>query len=330
MATNDFLPFATAGGANVLPQSEWNALAARLSGYTAGVASSAQVNKGLRQGSVAAAMLGQFIVNRAGLDALDDGSVTNLLAAFEAAYRKQATNYVATVGGTANALTVTLDPAPAAWSDLAGAPLRLRITTTNTSTAVTFSPNGLAAKAVAYNDGSLPQPGDLIGIVEAAYNPTADVVQIVSFSRSASLNTKRSQITAERGSSSQLTGDNIITRVTNYGAITPAFQGGSSFAAGVLTIGPADGGLWFLSGYCRQEFSTASGQAVYLYRNNSIVLASDGGPAAGGAASKVHSNAARVVSLAAGDTVDMRLIQTTGADFTFNDLYSFSAVRIGA
>ncbi|HHS0916091.1 TPA: gp53-like domain-containing protein, partial [Salmonella enterica subsp. enterica] len=49
MAKNDFKPFATGKGANVTSQPDWEALPALLSGFTAGKASSAQVNKALRQ-----------------------------------------------------------------------------------------------------------------------------------------------------------------------------------------------------------------------------------------------------------------------------------------
>ncbi|QEL21720.1 hypothetical protein FQV39_03350 [Bosea sp. F3-2] len=75
MLTNDFLPFAAAGGANVLAQADWLALAARLSGYTAGVVNSAQINKGLRQTAAVAAAFGQFLNDYGGLDALDDGNI---------------------------------------------------------------------------------------------------------------------------------------------------------------------------------------------------------------------------------------------------------------
>jgi len=242
--------------------------------------------------------------------------------------QRQPGNY-AVAGGTANSLTATLDPAPANWADLDGVPLRILLSSPNTG-AATLAITGLATgKPIVYNDGSAPQPGDLTGLVEVIYRAALDKLQITSFSRSSALNTQRSQLTTDRGAALQLTGTDVITRVTNYGAVYSSFQGGSTFSGGVLTIGAADAGLWFVAGHCRQPSPNASGQAVYLYRNGTQVLASDGGPAFA-AGSIVHSNAARVVQLAAGDTVEMRLVQTTGADFTFNDIYSFSAVRLGA
>lgn len=82
MATNDFKPFATGAGANVLSQDEWANLPAILTGFQSGKAASAQVNKALRQSSVMASMLGKFIVDYGGKNALDDGDIANLEAAF--------------------------------------------------------------------------------------------------------------------------------------------------------------------------------------------------------------------------------------------------------
>lgn len=84
MATNNFKPFATGSGANVTAQSDYEALAALLSGFQSGKASSAQINKALRQGTVMAAMLGAFLNDR-GLDAKDDGNISTLLANFKSA-----------------------------------------------------------------------------------------------------------------------------------------------------------------------------------------------------------------------------------------------------
>jgi hypothetical protein len=80
MATNDFLPFATAAGANVLSQSAYAALTAIANGYTAGVAQSNALNKTWRQSSIMAAVLAQFIADRTGVNSVDDGTTATLLA----------------------------------------------------------------------------------------------------------------------------------------------------------------------------------------------------------------------------------------------------------
>jgi hypothetical protein len=84
MATNNFKPFAVGAGANVTAQADYEALAALVSGFTAGKASSAQVNKARRQSTALASVLAQFIANTTGNDVLDDGNTaivpTNLIA----------------------------------------------------------------------------------------------------------------------------------------------------------------------------------------------------------------------------------------------------------
>lgn len=81
MATNNFKAFALDPNANVTSQADWETLPALLSGFTAGKASSAQVNKAIRQSTTIAALVGQFIAN-AGADALDNADVNGLVTKF--------------------------------------------------------------------------------------------------------------------------------------------------------------------------------------------------------------------------------------------------------
>ena len=94
MATNDFKPFATGAGANVMTQADWEALPALLTGFQSGKASSAQVNKAIRQASFVAAALAQFISTKSGQNILDDGDlagfVTKLTSGFAAQYLSRA------------------------------------------------------------------------------------------------------------------------------------------------------------------------------------------------------------------------------------------------
>lgn len=78
------------------------------------------------------------------------------------AIRSQGLNFVPTIGGTANALTATLDPAPADWAALTGTPFRFVVGTTNTG-AATLNLNGLGAKDIVYpGDNSPLLAGELI------------------------------------------------------------------------------------------------------------------------------------------------------------------------
>ena len=88
MAINNFKPFATAANANVMAQADWEALPALLSGFMAGKASSAQVNKAIRQASFIAAALAQYTANKSGLDVLDDGDLNGFVSKMGTAFGK--------------------------------------------------------------------------------------------------------------------------------------------------------------------------------------------------------------------------------------------------
>ena len=86
MAQNDFKSFAIGAGANVTPQADWEALASLVTGFQSGTASSAQINKAIRQASFIAAALAQYTSDKTGGDVLDDGDqaafITKMAAAF--------------------------------------------------------------------------------------------------------------------------------------------------------------------------------------------------------------------------------------------------------
>lgn len=85
MAENNFKPFAVGAGANVLTQTEWEALVALSTGFTAGIARSGEVNKALRQATVMASVLAQYIADTSDSDVLDDGDVSALVVKLKTA-----------------------------------------------------------------------------------------------------------------------------------------------------------------------------------------------------------------------------------------------------
>ncbi|ENE2373314.1 TPA: phage tail protein, partial [Klebsiella aerogenes] len=85
MATNDFLSFATGSNANVTPQSDWKTLPAVTSGFTSGKASSAQVNKAIRQATFIASGLAQFVSDTLLQDILDNGNSAAFVTALKQA-----------------------------------------------------------------------------------------------------------------------------------------------------------------------------------------------------------------------------------------------------
>ncbi|KFK92014.1 MULTISPECIES: glycine-rich domain-containing protein [unclassified Serratia (in: enterobacteria)] len=90
MAKNEFLPFGTGANANVLSNADYQALAARVSGFSSGVAKSEELNTAWRQASVMAAVLGQFIADKSGNDVLDNGNLVTLQNSLLAALSAQA------------------------------------------------------------------------------------------------------------------------------------------------------------------------------------------------------------------------------------------------
>ena len=98
---NEFLAFATGAGAQVLSPTDYAAMPARVKGFVEGPADEFQVNTVWRQSSEISAIIGQFIVDLANVDALDNGDTTTLLANFKAAINAAAASQIPSIGGTA-------------------------------------------------------------------------------------------------------------------------------------------------------------------------------------------------------------------------------------
>jgi len=99
---NNFLPFATGGGANVEPQSSYAADPLLPIGNQPGVAVSALNNKALRQGTVIASQIAQFMANKTGTDLLDDGNMVKLLAQMFATFDRTTPVVTSHLSGSGN------------------------------------------------------------------------------------------------------------------------------------------------------------------------------------------------------------------------------------
>lgn len=80
MATSDFLVVAPGPAPNIASQATYAADPIVTTGNVSGVAKSAIINKALRQGTVMAAVLAQFIADKTGANSVDDGTTPTLLA----------------------------------------------------------------------------------------------------------------------------------------------------------------------------------------------------------------------------------------------------------
>lgn len=94
MAKNEFLPFATADGANVLSAEDYQTLRSRSNGFSAGVARSQELNTVWRQASVIAHVVAQFIADTNNSDVADDGDLDKLQAGLIQALSKNVNNTV--------------------------------------------------------------------------------------------------------------------------------------------------------------------------------------------------------------------------------------------
>lgn len=147
MPTNDFLAFAVGVGANVDTQAAYAARTSIISlGQQSGVVPSVLLNKINRQGSVIANVVAQYICDQSGLDALDNGAPSTLLAnlktAIAAQIDAQSGNYAIDTG-TANAYVVALSPPITTWPD--GLTFRFRVTHANTGASTINAGPGVVA-----------------------------------------------------------------------------------------------------------------------------------------------------------------------------------------
>ena len=144
----DFLPFATGAGANVLSQAVYAALSSVATGYQSGVAQSAALNKTWRQSSIMAAVVAQFIVNQTGQPAIDDGTMATLLGNLATAIAVSARqNPVLADTGAANTYAVANLSAFTAYPTVSGLIIDVSIANANTG-ASTLNVDGLGIKPI--------------------------------------------------------------------------------------------------------------------------------------------------------------------------------------
>jgi len=183
MATNDFQVFAGGSGANVLSQSDWLALAALGSGFSAGVAQSAACNKAWRQSSTMAAVLAQLIVDITGQNATDDGTTSTLLANLKSAIRAQS---LGVVGSTRN-LVMSIAAASASGSLSADEIVvetalgGLRYCLTNFNKTINLATTG----AGGMDTGTAPVSGFVA--LYAIYNPSTQIAALLATNATSSL-----------------------------------------------------------------------------------------------------------------------------------------------
>lgn len=86
MSINNFKPFAIAAGSRVMTQATWETEDALIYGFPAGILTKERLNKAIRQPSMIAAAIAQYVVNRTGSDVLDDGDLSGLITKMTSAF----------------------------------------------------------------------------------------------------------------------------------------------------------------------------------------------------------------------------------------------------
>ena len=160
MATNEILQFAeTDTGTNLLTQAEYLADAQRPIGNQPGVARSKLVNKALRQSSLIAAAVAQFIADNQANNVVDTATPANIADWIGAAVRSIGIP-TAVAGGTADAITADFTPNVALTN---GTTVIVRAGAANTTTTPTFAPDGLTAKTIVKGNNLALAAGDIAG-----------------------------------------------------------------------------------------------------------------------------------------------------------------------
>jgi hypothetical protein len=230
-----------------------------------------------------------------------------------------------TAGGTANALTVMLDPVPAAFASTAGLVLRIETGATNTgATTLNIGVGGNVAivdadTGGALKGGELPLIAVLIsnGTVWRLLNRTADTtVRDALFPYFSILNSANfsSSVGVETGFT------NWALPVGNA-----AIAAGFNTANSQFTVPAGMGGLWYFQAYANSLTSLsvpASGHGMRLRKNGTLIGAGSSPPS-----SIIQCVAMAMVPAAAGDVVQMlNLADNSGMALSY---FFFTAVRLG-
>jgi hypothetical protein len=240
--------------------------------------------------------------------------------------RSQAYNYRG-AAGTADAITIALDPAPAALAELLGVPLRILTGASANSAAVTLSVNGLAATAVRGADNLELLANELPAntIFEVAYNGA--FFQIINRPVPAAQKAPAAFImTPSSGQSIAASTQTVVNWFTPINNDTLD----STLAANQVTIGPKDAGWWVLVGKLFYDFP-ASGvmySNVIIERNGSEISA---GNAPGTTSVRARPQATAIYKFVAGDVVRLTTATDTARNLTITGGSSiFAGFKIGA
>ncbi len=158
---NEFRPFATAEGAHVIDQAEYEKADFLKTGFKKGLARSSEINKALRQSASVASAVAQFTMEKSGQDVLDNGDTGLLKTLFETALKNVSSLLIAEARGTENALEAVFEQTVEALTP--GLLVHVRAIERNTEVMPTLKMNGLAAKGIVKGNNLPLLAGDIAG-----------------------------------------------------------------------------------------------------------------------------------------------------------------------
>lgn len=270
---------------------------------------------------------------------------TDKLLDLARAIRSQRMNYF-TAGGTANALTITPNPAFADYADMVGVPIRIKPGAANTG-AATMNVNGLGAKAIHNPDGTAIAPGRLFGIIELVYTGTDFI--ITSTPGPATQNEVDAGIDAgkfltpatakaavrffdSKMTASQSLPNNTMTTPAIDAPIENGLIDSTTFSTSKITVGARDAGVWVVMAYI-QYTGTGNNKSLRIHRNGastSFSSASRIGISQNGAGQANDTyTVTTIMRLTSGDQVSAEVLHTVGATQTLSD-GRFVAARISS
>lgn len=203
--------------------------------------------------------------------------------------------------GSANALIVTLTPAPMALT--AGMELAVKVAADNTGPA-TINVNGLGLKTVKRYGGAALQGGELIagGIASLFYDGTNFQIGSPLVPPPGGSTQKAPKLIGFRATGS---GQSIPTTTNTQLALTVAqnnLYGTSTFASNALTVGAGEGGVWVLTGFT--QVASGSGGLNFIstsVRKNGTQVAIGGENAGSGLTG--YSSFCEPIALVPGDVL---------------------------
>ncbi|WP_288637012.1 phage tail protein [uncultured Oxalobacter sp.] len=172
---NDFKPFATGEGANVVDQLEYEKSGFLKEGFKKGMARSSEINKAIRQGSSIAAAVARFAAEKTGEDIFDNGDIGALSRQIETAISSVSSLLIADADGLPDALIARFTPKVKELKH--GLPVHVRAKDINVTVIPTFNADETGAKAIVKGNNLPLAIGDIAGAghwLEMQYDEALD------------------------------------------------------------------------------------------------------------------------------------------------------------